>query len=67
MSMGATVETLVKAGVRDQVKVLIGGAPVSRPFAEEIGADGYGSNALAGVEEAKALFESLKGEAGGGR
>jgi 5-methyltetrahydrofolate--homocysteine methyltransferase len=67
MSMGATVEALVKAGVRDQVKVLIGGAPVSRPFAEEIGADGYGSNALAGVEEAKALFESLKAEAGEGR
>jgi 5-methyltetrahydrofolate--homocysteine methyltransferase len=67
VNMGATVETLVKAGVRDQVKVLIGGAPVSRPFAEEIGADGYGSNALTGVEEAKALLESLKGEAGGGR
>jgi len=64
-NMGASVEALLKAGMRDRVKVLIGGAPVTRAFAEEIGADGYGSNALTGVEEAKALFESLKGEAGG--
>lgn len=65
-NMSATVEELLKAGIRDQVKVLIGGAPVTRAFAEEIGADGYGSNASAGVEEAKALFASLKGEAGEG-
>ena len=64
-NMGASVEALFRAGMRDRVKVLIGGAPVTRAFAEEIGADGYGSNALTGVEEAKALFESLKGEPGG--
>lgn len=63
MNMGATVEALLKAGLREQVKVLIGGAPVTRGFAEEIGADGYGSNASAGLEEAKALFKALKGEA----
>jgi 5-methyltetrahydrofolate--homocysteine methyltransferase len=63
MNMGATVEALLKAGVREQVKVLIGGAPVTRAFAEEIGADGYGSNASAGLEEGKALFKALKGEA----
>jgi 5-methyltetrahydrofolate--homocysteine methyltransferase len=63
MNMGATVEALLKAGLREQVKVLIGGAPVTRDFAEEIGADGYGSNASAGLEEAKALFKALKGEA----
>ena len=63
MNMGATVEALLKAGLREQVKVLIGGAPVTRAFVEEIGADGYGSNASAGLEEAKALFKALKGEA----
>lgn len=62
MNMGATIEALLKAGVRDQVKVLIGGAPVTRGFVEEIGADGYGSDALAGVEEAKALIAALEGE-----
>lgn len=66
-NMGASVEALLKAGMRDRVKVLIGGAPVTRAFAEEIGADGYGSNALTGVEEAKAIFQSLRGEAGGNR
>jgi 5-methyltetrahydrofolate--homocysteine methyltransferase len=63
MNMGATVEAVLKAGLREQVKVLIGGAPVTRGFAEEIGADGYGSNASAGLEEAKALFKALKEEA----
>jgi len=66
MNMGVTIEALLKAGVRDQVKVLIGGAPVTRDFAEEIGADGYGSDASAGVEEAKALIATLKGETGKG-
>jgi 5-methyltetrahydrofolate--homocysteine methyltransferase len=36
MNMGATIEALLKAGVREQVKVLIGGAPVTRAFVEEI-------------------------------
>ena len=64
MNMGATVEALLKAGVRERVKVLIGGAPVTRGFVEEIGADGYGSNASAGLEEAKALLAALKRETG---
>ncbi len=62
MNMGATIEALLKAGVREQIKVLIGGAPVTRAFVEEIGADGYGSDASAGLEEAKALMGVLKGE-----
>jgi 5-methyltetrahydrofolate--homocysteine methyltransferase len=62
MNMGATVEALLKAGMREQVKILIGGAPVTRAFAEEIGADGYGSNASTGLEEARALLAVLKGE-----
>ncbi|UCD70922.1 MAG: cobalamin-dependent protein [Syntrophobacterales bacterium] len=66
-NMGATIEALLKAGVRDEVKVLIGGAPVTMDFAEEIGADGYGSNASAGLKEAKGLLGVLRGEQGGGR
>jgi 5-methyltetrahydrofolate--homocysteine methyltransferase len=62
MNMGATVEALLKGGVRERVKILIGGAPVTRAFAEEIGADGYGSNASSGLEEAKALLAALKVE-----
>jgi 5-methyltetrahydrofolate--homocysteine methyltransferase len=61
-NMGVTIETLMKAGLRDQVKVLIGGAPVTRGFAEEIGADGYGSDASTGVDEAKALMRTLADE-----
>jgi len=44
-SMKATVDALKQAGVRDQVKVLVGGAPVTRKYADEIGADGYGESA----------------------
>jgi len=48
-SMKATIEALKAAGVRDQVKVLVGGAPVTQQFANEIGADGYGENANSAV------------------
>ena len=44
-AMKDTIEALEKGGVRDQVKVLIGGAPISHRFAEEIGADGYSETA----------------------
>src|SRR6516162_3394017 len=47
-AMKDTIEALKKAGVRDQVKVLVGGAPITQRFADEIGADGYGKTA-AGV------------------
>jgi 5-methyltetrahydrofolate--homocysteine methyltransferase len=62
MNMGATIEALIKAGVREQVKVLIGGAPVTETFVEEIGADGYGSDASSGLEEAKVLMAALERE-----
>lgn len=52
-NMGATIRALQEAGVRDQVKVMVGGAPVDAAFAERIGADGYGSNAPAGSDLAK--------------
>ena len=43
--MKTTIEALKDAGVRDQVKVMVGGAPVTQQYAEEIGADGYSENA----------------------
>lgn len=48
-SMKTTVEALKQAGVRQQVKVLVGGAPVTSKFAEEIGADGYTESAAGAV------------------
>ena len=49
------VERLRERGLRDRFKVLVGGAPVSRAWAAEIGADGYGENAMAAVKQAAAL------------
>jgi 5-methyltetrahydrofolate--homocysteine methyltransferase len=52
-SMGHTIRAIEEAGLRDQVKIMIGGAPVDAEFAERIGADGYGSNAPAAADLAK--------------
>ena len=54
--MKATIEALEAAGLRDQVKVMVGGAPVTKAFADEIGADGYGANAGGAVDTAKTLL-----------
>jgi methanogenic corrinoid protein MtbC1 len=53
--MKTTIEGLKEAGVRGQVKVIIGGAPVTAKYAEEIGADGYSDNASAAVALARKL------------
>jgi corrinoid protein of di/trimethylamine methyltransferase len=53
--MRTTVEALKSAGVRDRVKVMIGGAPVTAQYAREIGADGYSENASAAVALARRL------------
>ncbi|MGQ9768110.1 MAG: corrinoid protein [Anaerolineae bacterium] len=55
-AMGSTVKALQEAGLRDQVKVIIGGAPVTDGFARQIGADGYGADASAAVRLAKTLI-----------
>lgn len=55
-SMKSTIEALKEAGVRDKVKVIIGGAPVSQAYADEIGADGYSPDAASAVEKAKELL-----------
>src|SRR5216683_1853229 len=54
--MKRTIDALVKAGLRDRVKVMIGGAPVSQAFADEIGADGYARDSTQAVVKAKALL-----------
>jgi len=58
-SMKKTIEAFREAGMRDQVKVLVGGAPVTHQYASEIGADGYGESATAAVSLAR-QFASVK-------
>ncbi len=50
-----TIKALSSEGLRDKVKVIVGGAPTSQSWAEEIGADGYGENAIEAVRVAKQL------------
>lgn len=54
--MVETIQALKEAGIRDQVKIMVGGAPVTQVFADEIGADAYGSNAAAAADTAKTLM-----------
>jgi 5-methyltetrahydrofolate--homocysteine methyltransferase len=56
LAMGETIQALKKAGVRDKVKVAIGGAAVTQRFADEIGADFYSPTATGGVTKAKELM-----------
>jgi 5-methyltetrahydrofolate--homocysteine methyltransferase len=55
-AMKTTIAALENAGVRNQVKVLIGGAPVTSQYAKEIGADGYSENASGAVSLVKSLL-----------
>lgn len=54
--MEEIIEALRTSGIREQVKVMVGGAPVSESFALKIGADGYSENANAAVNLAKSLI-----------
>jgi corrinoid protein of di/trimethylamine methyltransferase len=54
--MTETVRAIEEAGIRDQVKIMVGGAPVTQAFAEEIGADAYASNAASAVDTAKEIM-----------
>jgi len=54
-NMKATIEALKAAGLRDKVKVIVGGAPLTTSFAQEIGADGYAPDASRAVALAKSL------------
>ncbi len=54
-AMKTTIEALKQAGIRDRVKVMVGGAPISEKYAEEIGADGYSKSAAGAVAAAREL------------
>ncbi len=56
--MKTTIETLKNAGLKDKIKVLVGGAPVTEQFAREIGADGYAADAASAVDRAKELLNN---------
>ena len=65
MQMKSVIAAMVEAGLRDRVRILIGGAPVNKSFAEEIGADAYGRNASDAVERARGLIASPEATAHG--
>ncbi|MGD8294480.1 MAG: corrinoid protein [Desulfobacterales bacterium] len=54
--MAETINAINEAGIRDQVKIMVGGAPVTAEFAREIGADAYASNAASAVDTGKELL-----------
>ncbi len=54
--MKQTIEAFIAAGLRDKVKIMIGGAPVTETFASEIGADGFSQDASRAVSVAKSLI-----------
>jgi 5-methyltetrahydrofolate--homocysteine methyltransferase len=53
----ANINALEKAGVREQVAVMVGGAPVTQEYADAVGADGYSADASSAVKKAKDLIE----------
>jgi 5-methyltetrahydrofolate--homocysteine methyltransferase len=62
-NMGKTIEAFIDADLRDDVKIMVGGAPVTQEFADDMGADGYGKDALSCVALAKSLMEEFRAEA----
>lgn len=63
LTMHAMEDTLIalkKAGLRGKVKTLVGGAPITQEFAESIGADGFGMDAVDGVRKAKELLDGRR-------
>ena len=61
-NMGKTIEAFIDADLRDDVKIMVGGAPVTQDFADDMGADGYGKDALSCVSKAKEMLEELAAE-----
>ena len=58
-NMGRTIEAFIDADLRDDVRIMVGGAPVTEEFADDMGADGYGKDALACVALAKQLLTDV--------
>ena len=59
-NMGKTIEAFIDADLRDDVKFMVGGAPVTEMFADDMGADAYGETAIECVEIAKELAAELR-------
>ena len=60
-SMEDTIKALTEAGLRDKVKIIIGGAPLSEEYARSIGADGYGADGFHAVSVVEAINSETKG------
>ena len=58
-NMGRTIEAFEEAGLRSEVRIMVGGAPLSQEFADDMGADGYGRDAIACVDLAKEFVSSM--------
>ena len=58
-NMGKTIEALIDADMRDDVAIMVGGAPVTQEFSDDMGADGYGKDALSCVTLAKKLVAEM--------
>lgn len=58
-NMGRVIATFEDMGIRDEVRIMVGGAPVTQDFADEMGADAYGDNAVDAVDKAKELIALL--------
>jgi dimethylamine corrinoid protein len=61
MGMPECIEMIKDAGVRDKVKIMVGGAPISAAYAEKVGADGYAENAPKAIKEAEKLVKEIRG------
>jgi len=61
LSIKDTVEALKAAGVREKVRVMVGGAPLTQSFSDEVGADGYSADAASAVDLANKLIKELNG------
>jgi 5-methyltetrahydrofolate--homocysteine methyltransferase len=59
-NMGLTIEAFIDEGLRDDLRIMVGGAPVTQEFADDMGADGYGKDAMACVELARSLMADIK-------
>lgn len=59
LNMKSVIEALQQSGLRDKVRVMVGGAPITAQFAQQIGADGYGENASVAVDVARKLAGEL--------
>jgi len=58
-NMKTIIDAITEAGLRDKVKIMVGGAPVTEAFAQQIGADGYASDASRAVARARLLLEAV--------